>query len=241
MASIKKFELTYGSYFDHFEQLVWENGQLLYRCGTHFPATEHVVPIDQATWQKFLTAIETVVQHWKRNYHNDVCDGLTWGVEIDSDNLKVHSAGLHHFPEHYDTFLEQVHSILGCPAFADGHSQKNYLVTGDEPNVINKNLRLYLRRKHRTLKELADCLGYPLQWVRIQLNAKSTFELEDFHKIARFLEMPMMDLLYEADLSPRRGRATVITPSDLLALTNPVNDFKKELRHLVEIDPTRMC
>ena len=238
MTPIKKFELTYGSFFGTYEQLVNDNGQLLYRSGHYIPANEQIIPITQATWEKFLSAVESVVQHWKRNYHGDVCDGLTWSVEIEALNLR--SGGLHHFPEYYDTFLELVRTILGCPGFAEGHSQTNYLITGREPNVINKNVRHYLRRKHRTLQELADCLGYPLYWVRTQLNSTSTFELEDFHKIARFLDMRITDLLYEADLFPPRGRARTITPNHLMGLRNSVRDLKKDLPHLLTIDPRRM-
>lgn len=240
MTPIQKFELTYGSFFGTYEQLVLDNGQLIYRSGHYVPDAEVMIPIDDSTWREFLSAVESIVEDWKRSYNLDVCDGLTWGVEIESHTIKVSSQGLHHFPEHYDIFLELVHSILRCPEFAEGHRQEHYLVTGREPNVINKNVRRYLRRKRRTLQELADCLDYPLYWVRTQINSKSTFEIEDFHKIARFLEVSMTDLLYEADLSPRPGRAAVITPNDLLSWTNPVSDFKTNLQHLTKIDPTRM-
>lgn len=240
MAPLQQFELTYGSFFGTYEQLVFENGQLIYRSDHYVPDNEQIIPIKHSTWEEFLSAVESVVRDWKRCYDNDVCDGLTWGVEIESPTLNVRAEGMHHFPEHYDIFLEFVHTILGCPEFAKDHSQKDYLVTGREPHVINKNVRHYLRRKRRTLQELADCLRYPVEWVRLQLNATSTFELEDFHKIARFLEMPMTELLYEADLSKPRGRPRIITPNDVLGLQSPVRDFKSDLRHIVKLDPVRL-
>jgi len=240
MTTVKNFQLTYGSFFGTDEELVWENGRLIYRWGDYVPDNEQIIPIDQRTWEKFLSAIGSVVQDWKRNYHLLVCDGLTWGVEIECDKLSLRSSGLHHFPQHYDIFLEHVHTILRCPGFAEGHSQKDYLVTGPVPHYVNRRITQLLRRKRLKQQDLAECLGYPKDYVRIQLKATTTFEVEHFLTIARFLEISLTDLLYETDLSPRRGRPTVITPNDPLGLGNPVKDFKTELRHLTGIDPTRM-
>lgn len=201
MTHIKRFSLYYGSYFGTKEELEWNNGRLLYRSGEYAPDEQIVIPTDREIWKSFLSAIEDVIVDWKRYYNGMVCDGLEWSVEIQTDTLKVSSAGNHHFPEHYDTFLEHVRSTLRCRKFARGHSQRNYLVRGTMPNLINRKIRRLLRRKRLTLQNLADALGYPKQWVRIQLNATSMFEMEDLHKIARLLDTPLMDLLYESELS----------------------------------------
>lgn len=211
MTLLKKFELTYGSFFGSNDELVWDNGRLLYRWGDRIPHMEKVIETDHAQWQKFLSAIQPVVVDWKRSYNLMVCDGLTWDVHIESDTLNLKSGGLHHFPEHYDTFLHHVRTILGCRRFAKGHSQKDYLVTGRKPALLNRNIMCLMRRKRRKLQDLADWLGYSKEWVRLQLRATTTFELNDLRKIASFLDMSWMDLLYERELSPQRRSSRVIT------------------------------
>ncbi len=127
MPRIKKFELTYGSFFGSNEKLVWHSGRLLYRWGDPVSGIEEVLQTDHSQWKKFLSGIQPVVADWKRSYNLMVHDGLTWDVQIQSDTLNLKSGGLHHFPEHYDIFLHHVRTILGCPRFADGHSQADYL------------------------------------------------------------------------------------------------------------------
>lgn len=240
MIHIKKFELHYGSFGGPNEELVWENDRLLYRWGDCVPHNEMVIHSDQATWELFLSSVQPVVCAWKRYYDGMVCDGLTWSVDIETDSFKASSGGNHHFPEHYDTFLRHVRRILRCK-FARGHSQKNYLVTGQQPHLINRKIRYLLRRKRRRLQELADCLGYDKAWVRIRLNATTPFELEDLRKIASFLEHPYMELLYEADvLPPVKRDMVIITLSTLVGFKDPVTDYKKDLPHLLAIDPERM-
>lgn len=85
--------------------------------------------------------------------------------------------------------------FFGAGNLEKGHSQSDYLVTGTKPHLINRKIRYLLRRKRLTLQKLADCLGSPKDWVRMQLNATTTFETEELGKIARFLDYPFMDLL----------------------------------------------
>lgn len=243
MLNIKKFEISYGSYFGSNEELVWHDGQLLYRYGRVVPEKEVIIDTDETVWKTFLAAVEGIVVDWKRYYNGWVCDGLTWHVEITTDTLHVTSGGNHHFPEHYDAFLQHVRSILRCRKFARGHAQSDYLVTGATPHSVNRNIRHFLRRKRLSLQKLADCLNYSKHWVSTILNATSTFEIEDLCKIAWFLDVPLPDLLYEtARPTPSRSETVILELADLhgTGLHNPVTDFRKDLPDLIKIEPTRM-
>lgn len=120
MPFIRKFELHYGSYFGSNEELVCHDGRLLYRWGDRIADKELVIYTDEPIWTAFFSAVEGIVADWKRYYDGMVCDGLTWSVEIETDTFKISSGGNHHFPEHYDTFLQHVRSILRCRKFGEG-------------------------------------------------------------------------------------------------------------------------
>jgi predicted phosphohydrolase len=77
MPNIKRFHLSYGSYFGSKEELLRENGRLCYRWGNKLLEHEVVLIPDDASWKQFLEAVRPLVKDWKRYYREMVCDGLT--------------------------------------------------------------------------------------------------------------------------------------------------------------------
>jgi hypothetical protein len=222
-----KFEAYYGGFYsDNTYEVLLENGSVFYYENRFSRETDPVrIEIDIDKLAKFLKALKSITERWRKYYFTGICDGTQWSIEIVTDDIKIDFGGSNAYPHNFVDFLRVFRRFIGYPQYARGHHKDEYLTWGELPplgsdpykTVSRYNLRTkrHLRKQTKTIRQLADYLQMDYNFVCHQLRCIDTFQIEDLLKIAQFLGVSVTEFLYESDHDlPRRRTAAVEIGAD---------------------------
>lgn len=222
--TIRTFQIEYGGY-GFSESVTFENDALLFSSwDLHtFPDRKVRVVPTEAAWKSFVTSVRPVVRDWRRKYDLLVCDGITWSVFIETDQLKVRSRGTHLFPENFSDFLVHVRRLLQTEDFASGFSPENYMSCHLVPHPANRRIRRMMRARKVTIREMAVRLALHPKELTDLLNSPETFQIEYLLAMAAILKIPCLEFLYEcfAKSDDPKTTSDIIRPEYLLPGLRP--------------------
>ena len=233
---IKKFVIDYGG-FGFSDAIAMQANALVFsswHVHNYPPKEVHITPTEKE-WKSFVTAVNPVVQDWRRKYDLSVCDGVCWTAKIETDGFKLNSGGLHLFPENFAEFLVHVRRLIRVEAFASDFRADAFMSCTVVPHWINRRILRLMRSKKIKINEMAARLGFDPKELRHLLNSPVTFEIEYLGFISHILGVPIGDLLYESTLDEKpKGSEDLITPPDDL-LSHSQRSTSDQVKDLLRI------